>query len=50
LNVFGDIYKDKACANKLHDTIEEVVKATKKIMVKQNIQFSDLRFHVSKKL
>ncbi len=50
IECFWRYLKDKACANKLQDNIEEVVKATEKIMVSQNIQTSDLRFHVSKNL
>jgi len=47
---FWRYLKDKACANKLQDNIEEVVKATEKIMTIQNNQTVDLKFHVSKNL
>jgi len=39
--------KDLACANKLESHIEDVVKATEKIMSEQNNPASALRFHVS---
>jgi transposase len=42
--------KDLACANKLEDNIENVVKTTEKILNAQNDRGSDLRFHVSKNL
>ena len=47
---FWRYLKDKACANKLQDNIEEVVKAAEKIMMVQNNQTIDLKFHVSKNL
>lgn len=42
--------KDLACANKLEDNIENVVKTTEKILNEQNNPASDLRFHISKDL
>jgi len=42
--------KDLACANKLENNIEDVVKATEKILNEQNNPVSTLRFHVSKNL
>jgi putative transposase len=42
--------KDLACANKLEDNIENVVKATEKILNEQNNPDSDLRFRISKNL
>jgi len=47
---FWRYLKDHACANKLQDNIEEVVKAAVKLMIVQNDQTSDLKFHVSKNL
>ena len=47
---FWRYLKDHACANKLQDNIEEVVKATVKLMIAQNAQTSDPKFHVSKDL
>lgn len=40
--------KGHACANKLQDIFEELVKAAVKIMTVQNGQTLDLKFHVSK--
>jgi transposase len=42
--------KDHACANKLQDSIQNVLQATNKIMSEQNNPKSTLRFHVSKYL
>jgi putative transposase len=42
--------KNLACANKLHDNIDEVVKAAEKIMIAQNNPTSGLRFNVSKNI
>lgn len=40
--------KDLACANKLQDKIEAVVKSAELILTKQNLATSDLRFLLSK--
>jgi transposase len=40
--------KDLACANKLQDNIETVVKSAELILNKQNLATSDLRFLLSK--
>ena len=50
IELFWRYLKDHACANKLQDNIEEVVKAAEKFMIIQNDQTSDLKFHVSKNL
>jgi transposase len=50
IELFWRYLKDHACANKLQDNIEEVVKAAEKIMTVQNRQTLDSRFHVSKDL
>jgi len=42
--------KDLACANKLQDNIDEVMKAAEKILIGQNNPFAFTRFHVSKDL
>lgn len=42
--------KDLACANKLQDNIEAVVKSAEKILSEQNLPASDLRFLLSKLL
>jgi transposase len=42
--------KDLACANKLQDNIEAVVKSAEKILSEQNRSTSDLRFLLSKNL
>ena len=42
--------KDLACANKLQDSIQDVVQATNHILIEQNNPKSTLRFHVSKYL
>lgn len=48
IELFWRYLKDHACANKLQDNIDEVVKAAVKLMTVQNGQTSDLKFHVSK--
>jgi transposase len=50
IELFWRYLKDHACANKLQDNIEEVVKAAEKIMTAQNRQTFDSKFHVSKDL
>lgn len=50
IELFWRYLKDHACANKLQDNIEEVVKAAEKIMTVQNKQTLDSIFHVSKDL
>lgn len=47
---FWRYLKDLACANKLEDSIEDVLKSTVKILNEQNNPASTLRFHVSKNL
>jgi hypothetical protein len=47
---FWRYLKDLACANKLEDNIEEVVRSAEKIMMNQNDPVSSLHFHVSKNL
>lgn len=47
---FWRYLKDLACANKLEDNIEEVVRSAKNIMMCQNDPISSLHFHVSKDL
>ena len=42
--------KDLACANKLQDSIQDVVQATDNILQEQNKAKSTLRFHLSKYL
>jgi hypothetical protein len=42
--------KDLACANKLQDSIEEVVSAAERILTAQNMPESSLCFHVYKNL
>jgi len=42
--------KDLACANKLQDTIENVVNGAEKVLMEQNMPESPLCFHVSKNL
>jgi len=42
--------KDLACANKLQDNIEAVMKSTENILSEQNLSTSDLRFLLSKNL
>lgn len=50
IELFWRYLKDHACANKLQDNIEEVVKAAVKLMTAQNAQTSDPKFHISKDL
>lgn len=50
IELFWRYLKDHACANKLQDNIDEVVKAAVKIMTAQNFQTSVPKFHVSKVL
>jgi putative transposase len=50
IELFWRYLKDHACANKLQDNIDEVVKAAVKCMTAQNDQSADLKFHVSKDL
>jgi transposase len=50
IELFWRYLKDHACANKLQDNIEEVVKAAEKILTAQNGQTVDSKFHVSKNL
>lgn len=50
IELFWRYLKDHACANKLQDDIEEVVKAAEKFLIAQNCTTSDLKFHVSKDL
>ena len=47
---FWRFLKDMACANKLQDNIDEVVKSAEKTMTAQNNLSTDLRYHVSKNL
>jgi transposase len=47
---FWRFLKDKACANKLEDNIDEVVKSAEKILSAQNCPTADSRYHVSKNL
>lgn len=47
---FWRFLKDKACANKLQDNLDEVVKSAVKTMTAQNSLCTDLRYHVSKNL
>lgn len=42
--------KDLACADKLQDRIETIVKSTEKILSEQNLPTADLRFLLSKNL
>jgi hypothetical protein len=45
---FWRFLKDQACANKLEDNIDEVVKSAEKTLTAQNNPATDLRYHVSK--
>ena len=47
---FRRYLKDRACANKLQDTIEEVRLSAEKVLVDQNRIDNDFNFHVSKNL
>lgn len=42
--------KDKACANKLQDNIDDVVRAAKIVLMEQNTPVSASRYHVSRNL
>ena len=42
--------KDLACANKLQDNLDAVMQSTERILTKQNLSTSTLRFQVSKDL
>jgi hypothetical protein len=42
--------KDRACANKLQDNIDEVVKAAENALIDQNTLESVSRYHVSRNL
>ena len=42
--------KDQACANKLQDNIDEVVKVAENVLKEQNAFGSDSRYHVSRNL
>jgi transposase len=50
IELFWRYLKDHACANKLQDNIEEVVKAAVRIMIAQNSPIVELKFSVSKNL
>ena len=50
IELFWRFLKDHACANKLQDNIEEVVKAAEKVMTAHNKQTFDSKFRVSKDL
>ena len=47
---FWRFLKDRACANKLQDNIDEVVKSAVKTLTAQNNPAADLRYSVSKNL
>ena len=47
---FWSFLKDNACANKLQDNIDQVVKSAENTMICQNDPTVDLRYHVSKNL
>lgn len=42
--------KDQACANKLQDNIDEVVRAVENVLIDQNTLGSASRYHVSRNL
>lgn len=42
------LLKDLACANRLQNNLEDVMKAVEKILIEQNNPNSSLHFHVSK--
>jgi len=42
--------KDLACANKLQDSIDEVVRVAERVLTEQNMPESSLSFHISKNL
>ncbi len=50
IELFWRYLKDQACANKLQDNVEEVVKAAERIMIAQNCPTVELKFSVSKNL
>lgn len=50
IELFWRYLKDRTCAKKLQDNIEEVVKAAVILMTAQNGQTSHPKFHVSKNL
>ena len=50
IELFWRYLKDHACANKLQDSIDEVVNAAVSWMTTQNDPSSDPKFHVSKDL
>ena len=50
IELFWRYLKDHACANKLQDNIDEVVKAAEKLMIVQNAQTDEPKFHVSNHL
>ena len=47
---YGRFLKDRACANKLQDNIDEVVKSAGKTLTAQNHPAADLRYSVTKNL
>jgi hypothetical protein len=47
---FWRYLKDQACANKLQDNIDDVVRSAEKVLMEQNMPESFLRFHLSKNL
>ena len=47
---FWRYLKDFACANKLQDNIDEVVRAAENVLIDQNILDATSRYHVSKNL
>jgi hypothetical protein len=47
---FWRYLKDQACANKLQDNIDDVVRTAEKVLVEQNMPESFLRFYLSKNL
>lgn len=47
---FWRYLKDFACANKLQDNIDEVVRAAENVLIDQNILDAASRYHVSKNL
>jgi hypothetical protein len=42
--------KDKACANKLQDNIDDVVRVAENVLMEQNTPESASRYHVSRNL
>lgn len=47
---FWRFLRDRACANKLEDNMDEVVKSAEKIMTAQNNPANNLHYRVSKNL